>query len=127
MAEIMSRKLQFGRLTPSQEAVYRFVSKSSRWLTLYEISKLTGVSRESARSSIREMRLMDLVLTRKRIHGFQNGEREFFRKDYQRVANLSEQSRIRNQSDIFGVEPLAKRLRRILGRKKAQQFAKFIE
>lgn len=123
----MRRRLQLGRLTPSQEAVYRFVSKSSRWLTLYEISKLTGVSRDSARSSIREMRLMDLVLTRKRIHGFENGAREFFRKTTNQVANLSEQSRIRNQSDIFGVEPLAKRLRRILGRKKAQQFAEFIE
>lgn len=121
------RAQPFDRLTPSQEAVYAFVSNSSRWLTIYEISMLAGVSLESARSSVKELLRNDFVETRKRIYGFENGEREFHRKSARRVANMCAAAHRRNHPDITGVEPLARRLRRILGKAKAREFAQFLK
>lgn len=120
------RAKPFGRLTPSQESVYRFVSKSSRWLTIYEISMLTGVSKGCAGAAIRELLKGDFVVMRKRIYGFDNGEREF--KSCKQAAGMCDTSRARHRPDsITGFEPLAKRLRRILGAAKSKQFAEFIE
>lgn len=121
------RAQPFGRLTPSQEAVYSYVSKSSRWLTAYEIAMLTGVSEENAKSAMRELLKKDLVQSRKRIHGFENGEREFHRMTVSSVANMCAAASRRNHPDITGVEPLAKRLRRILGKAKAREFEQFIK
>ena len=121
------RARPFDRLTPSQEAVCRFISKSSRWLTIYEIAKLTGVSRESARSSMRELLDRELVEERKRIFGFENGEREFHRKKPETIACMCATSRAKHRTDIFGVEPLTKKLRRILGKQKAIEFAEFLK
>lgn len=121
------RAKPFDRLTPSQEAVYSFVSKSARWLTVYEIAMLTGVSEQSAKSSMRELLQRDLVVTRKRIHGFENGEREFHHSSPGKVANMCAQSRLRHHGEITGIEPLARRLRRILGKAKAKQFAEFLK
>lgn len=121
------RAQPFDRLTPSQEAVYAYISNSTRWLTLYEISMLTGVSHESASSAVKELLKMDFIETRKRIYGFENGEREFHHKSYQHVAKMCAVAHIRNHADITGVEPLARRLRRILGAAKARQYAEFLK
>ncbi len=121
-------RLKFDRLTPSQEAVYSYVSRSTRWLTTYEISMLTGVSEESTRLSMKQLLDNDLVLVRKRIYGFENGEREFKHASSRgRVANACEAARARNHPDITGVEPLTARLRRILGKAKARQFAEYLK
>lgn len=117
----------FDRLTPSQEAVYSYVSNSSRWLTVYEISMLTGTSLSNTRSAMRELLRKDLVKTRKRIHGFENGEREFMRTSIRRVADMCAAASRRNNTDITGVEPLPSRLRRILGKHKARQYAEFLK
>lgn len=120
------RKKRFGRLTPSQESVYRYLNKTTRWLTAYEISKLTGVSEGRTGDAIRELRKADLVSVRKRIGGFDNGEREF--RASSNFIGRCVASRIRYQTDrITGVEPLAKRLGRILGKAKAEQYAEFIQ
>lgn len=124
----MKKRAQpFDRLTPSQEAVYSYVSNSSRWLTAYEISMLTGVSEKNAKSALRELAKKDFVETRKRIHGFENGEREFKRTSCRRVANMCARASRRNHPDITGVEPLARRLRRILGKAKARKYAEFLK
>lgn len=118
----------FGRLTPSQEAIYSFVSTSRRWLTAYEISMLTGVLRATADNAIRELRKAGFVSVRKRIGGFDNGDNEFRATSPTRVANMCVASRVKFQTDrITGVEPLAKRLRRILGKAKAEMYSEFIE
>lgn len=121
------RALVIDRLTPSQEAVYSFVSNSSRWLTAYEISMLTGVSEVSAKSAVRELLQMGQITARKRIYGFENGEREFQRVAIQRIAHMCAAASRRNHADITGVEPLARRLRRILGKAKARQYAEFLK
>lgn len=120
-------RLKFDRLTPSQEAVYSYVSKSSRWLTAYEIGMLTGVTIEAAKAAMRELCRANLALTRKRIYGFENGEREFCRASISRVANMCSAARSRNHPDITGVEPLSKRLRRILGNAKARKYAEYLK
>ena len=124
MAEM--RAEPFDRLTPSQEAAYAFVSNSSRWLTVYEIAMLTGVSEKNAKSAMRELLQMGHITARKRIYGFENGEREF--KCISRsVAHMCAAASRRNHADITGVEPLARRLRRILGKDKARQYADFLK
>lgn len=122
-----TRAEPFDRLTPSQEAVYSFVSKSTRWLTAYEIAMLTGVSEERTKSAVRELLKREFVKTRKRIYGFENGEREFHHVSANSVANMCARAHRRNHADITGVEPLARRLRRILGKAKARQYADFLK
>lgn len=121
------RHKPFDRLTPSQEAVYSYVSNSSRWLTHYEISMLTGVSLLLTKAAVRELLRMDLIIARTRLHGFDNGENEFHPKSKQTVAAMCAQSRLRHHGEITGIEPLARRLRRILGKAKAKQFAEFLK
>lgn len=121
------RAQPFDRLTPSQEAVYAFVSESTRWLTAYEIGMLTGVSEANTKSALRELRKRDFVKVRKRIYGFENGEREFHHVSANTVANMCAAAHRRNHPDITGVEPLARRLRRILGKAKAREFAQFLK
>ena len=125
----MSRLKPFGRLTPSQEAVFSFVSNSTRWLTVYEISMSTGVSLSVATAAMKQLLDRELVLVRKRTFGgWENGSREFFRKAPRQVAALCARSAERNYRDtISGVEPLAMRLRRILGKEKARQYEEFIQ
>lgn len=120
-------KREFNRLTPSQEAVYSYVSNSGRWLTHYEISMLTGVSLAQTKNAMRELARKDLVFTRKRIYGFENGELEFLRKTGNTVADMCRRSSRRNNPDVVGVEPLARRLRRILGKAKAREYAQYLK
>lgn len=121
------RARTIGRLTPSQESVYRYVGRSSRWLTAEEISTLTGVSIAQTKAALKELHDLNEVLTRKRIGGFENGETEYHRSS-SGLPGMCDASRRRFQTDrITGVEPLAKRLRRILGKTKAKEYAEFIE
>lgn len=124
---VTMRAQPFDRLTPSQEAVYSFVSNSSRWLTAYEISMLTGVSEVLTKSAVRELLQMGQITSRKRIYGFENGELEFQRVSPRLVAGMCAAASRRNHADITGVEPLARRLRRILGKDKARQYAEFLK
>lgn len=124
---MVEMRLRFDRLTASQHAVYSYISNSSRWLTAYEISLLTDVSVETVRSAMRGLLQRNLARTRKRIHGFENGEREFTRMSIRRVAAMCSAFARRNHSDVTGIEPLAKRLRRILGKSKSLEFAEFLK
>lgn len=118
----------FGRLSVSQDAIYSFIGKSSRWLTVYEISMLTGVSHGATANAIRELKKAGLVSVRKRIGGFDNGEMEFHRGTAYLLSNRCATARAKHFTDrITGVEPLAKRLRRILGREKSDLYSAFIQ
>lgn len=104
-------------LTPSQEAVYGFVSKSSRWLTRYEISKLTGSTEQQVHAALKELLGKGLAERRKRIYGFESGEWEYHRTKHFAVTRRERWSAHR----LAGVEPLAKKLQRIVGKKLAQE------
>jgi len=111
-------------LTPSQESVYNFVGKSTRWLTAYEISMLTGVSLVLAKAAMNDLKRMGMVETRTCIRGFENGEPEFKSK-----AKANTASRRERLSDyrLFGVEPLSRKLQRFLGVKRAREAEQFLK
>lgn len=110
-------------ITPSQEAVYGFLGNSTRWLTIYQISMLTGVSVELTRSAVQELQQMGQIIARKRIYGFDNGENEF--KSVRGIGS----ARKNRLSDyrLAGVEPLSRKLQRILGTAKAREAEHFLQ
>lgn len=110
-------------LTPSQESVYRFLGKSTRWLTLYQISKLTGVSMNNTRAAVNELRKMDLLEVRTCRVGFDNGEREF-----KATGTIAESVIDRlNTHRLFGVETLVQKIARFVGVDKAREIEKILK
>lgn len=110
-------------LTPSQEAICNFMGKSTRWLTHYELSMLTGVSLNRTKAAVAYLRRLGLVIARTRLYGFDNGENEF------KGAPGIGSARKERLSDyrLYGVEPLSKKLQRIMGVEKAREAERFLK
>lgn len=123
MAEV---KIELDRLTVDTESVASYLSESTRWLTAYEISMLTGVELSKTKEVLSWLRKKQFALVRKRTYGFENGENEYHSTSVRTLRRRALASSRANHMDVAGIEPLPKRLRRILGAANARKFAKYL-
>lgn len=100
-------------LTPSQECVVAYLGTTNYFRTPYEIAKAIGVGQATVQKELGGLVRLGLVQKRKRTYGFEAGVNEYKGK-------ASGPDRIRSQRsqdrlfELVGVEPLHKKLRRLL-------------
>lgn len=105
-------------LTPSQECVCAYLSKTTHWRTARDVALSVGIAEATAKPIIQELVRAGLVQKRLRNYGFDAGTPEFKGKRSDVIAAKRKRER---WAQIVGVELFHVKLRRFLGVKRARE------
>lgn len=109
-----------GYLKPSEEAIYAFMCGSNHWLTKREIALRINLSVGTVTIVIDQLSKLSLVNKRLRNYGFDNGILEF-KSSVQGIDGVRKRRRQEKLHELVGVEPLHRKLRRIVGARRARE------
>lgn len=113
-------------MTVSQEVVSAFfecregsLAKTIHWWTAHEVAMKTGLTESVAATAIRQLTKAGVLKKRRREGGFDNGILEFRHQSHCKVIGGRRTEAFMGQ--IVGCEPLERKLKRLLGLRRARE------